>query len=180
MNGKDEPDDLVEVDAAKLNDGTYMRKEAAEAIIKMFNVANKEGVYPVIVSAYRSEDYQVSIYNSYVNRDGKTQADRYSSRPGYSDHQIGLTADISSESNGYQLNTDFENTIEGQWLTLHAHEYGFIMRYPKNKEEITGYIYEPWHFRYIGVDYATKLYETDPNETFEEFFEVEGGDYENS
>ena len=132
----------------------------------------------ILGSAYRSEDYQATLYNGYVEQYGQAEADTISSRPGYSDHQTGLAADISDHDGATYLTQDMEYTPEGEWLKDHAHEYGFIMRYPKGKEDITGYAYEPWHFRYIGVDYATAIYNVDEFYSFEEYFGVEGGDYE--
>ena len=145
--------------------------------LSVATAANAEGIYPVVTTAYRGEDFQRQLYDNYVNRDGQEAADTYSSRPGYSDHQTGLAADISCEANGYNLNRDFENTAEGQWLAQHAHEYGFVMRYPDGKQDITGYMYEPWHFRYIGVEEATALYNVDPNMTMEEYYGISGGNY---
>ena len=146
----------------------------------MSPAAAEDGVYLKISSAYRGEDYQRTLYNGYSASYGSETADTISSRPGYSDHQTGLAADFvegDGSLNGINFNPSFEETASGNWLREHAHEYGFIMRYPKDKQEITGYAYEPWHFRYIGVDYATAIYEKDVFYTFEEFFGVEGGDY---
>ena len=171
------PGDLVSLSVSTAYGDVQMRQEAADAIANMFNAANAEGIYPVVTTAYRGEDFQRQLYDNYVNRDGQEAADTYSSRPGYSDHQTGLAADISWASNGYNLNRDFENTAEGQWLAQHAHEYGFVMRYPDGKQDITGYMYEPWHFRYIGVEEATALYNTDPNMTMEEYYGISGGNY---
>ena len=119
---------------------------------KMKNDASKEGVNLKIISGFRSYGSQSSIYNNYVRRDGKTKADTYSARAGHSEHQTGLAADINS------LYQSFINTKEGKWLNDNCHKYGFIIRYPTGKEIITGYMYEPWHIRYVGVDMATKLY----------------------
>ncbi len=173
------PADLVTPDIAQTAACT-MRAPAAEAIAEMARAAEADGVYLKISSAYRGEDYQRTLYNGYSANYGTETADTISSRPGYSDHQTGLAADFvegDGSLNGINFNASFETTDSGNWLRDHAHEYGFIMRYPKDKQEITGYAYEPWHFRYIGVDYATAIYETDVFYTFEEFFDVEGGDY---
>lgn len=172
-----EPSDLTLLTVPTAYGDVYMRQEASDAMSNMIAAANAEGVYPVVTTAYRDYSFQESLYNGYVERDGVEAADTYSSRPGYSDHQTGLAADISCESNSYNLNQDFENTAEGQWLAQHAHEYGFVMRYPNGKESVTGYTYEPWHFRYIGVEEATNLYNTDPNMTMEEYYGIAGGDY---
>jgi len=155
----------------------YMRAPAAEAAQKMVAAAQADGVYLTMLSAYRSEAYQSQLYNGYVSQYGTERADRISSRPGYSDHQTGLAADFgSSTDSSTNLNAPaYAATVEGQWLYAHAHEYGFIERYPDGKTDYTGYSYESWHFRYIGVDYATQMYNTDPNESFEEYFNVSGG-----
>lgn len=105
-------------------------------------------------SGFRSYDTQRVIYNRYVARDGKKAADTYSARPGHSEHQSGLSIDVN------KLTSAFGDTEEGIWLAAHAHEYGFIIRYPKGKSGITGYVYEPWHIRYIGVEMATAVYES--------------------
>ena len=173
------PADLVTPDIAQTAACT-MRAPAAEAIAEMSRAAAEDGVYLKISSAYRGEDYQRTLYNGYSASYGSETADTISSRPGYSDHQTGLAADFvegDGSLDGTNFNPSFEETASGKWLAIHAHEYGFIMRYPKDKQEITGYAYEPWHFRYIGVDYATAIYEKDVFSTFEEFFGVEGGDY---
>jgi len=129
-----------------------LTKETQAAYNQMKADAAKEGLKLTIVSGYRSYDYQMGLYNRYVKRDGKAAADTYSARPGHSEHQTGLAMDICS------LEQSFENTAEGKWLAANAHKYGFILRYPKGKQHITGYIYEPWHFRYLGVDTATAVY----------------------
>ena len=173
------PADLVTPDIMQTAACT-MRAPAAEAIAEMKRAAERDGVYLKISSAYRGEDYQRSLYNGYSASYGPETADTISSRPGYSDHQTGLAADFvegDGSLDGTNFNQSFEETDSGKWLRVHAHEYGFIMRYPKGKQDITGYAYEPWHFRYIGVDYATAIYETDEFYTFEEYFGVEGGDY---
>ena len=173
------PADLVEPNITATQYCT-MRAPAAEAIATMAQAAAADGVTLKISSAYRGEDYQRSLYNNYSASYGSETADTISSRPGYSDHQTGLAADFVEQDgsmNGINFNQNFENTDSGIWLREHAHEYGFIMRYPKGKQDITGYAYEPWHFRYIGTEYATEIYNVDEFYTFEEYFGVEGGDY---
>lgn len=171
------PSDLVSLNVTTAYGDVQMKQEVADAIYNMFTAAKAEGVYPVVTTAYRSEDFQSQLYYGYVERDGQEMADTYSSRPGYSDHQTGLAADISCAEIDYELSDIFENTAEGIWLHDHAHEYGFVMRYPNGKEEITGYTYEPWHFRYVGLDEATAIYNTDPNESMEEYYGIAGGNY---
>lgn len=173
-----EPADLTHPNVETRYGDWQMRKEASDAIEKMFAAAAQDGVSLVLGSGYRSEALQEYFYNGYVANRGKEYADTISSRPGYSDHQTGLATDLCGNSDpNTDLSQTFENTPEGIWLRDHAHEYGFIMRYPKGKDEITGYAYEPWHFRYIGVEYATKIYNKDVFYTFEEYFGIEGGDY---
>lgn len=114
--------------------------------------AATQGIVLSIISGYRSYSKQSTLYNNYANKDGKALADTYSARPGHSEHQTGLAADITS------LDQSFINTPEGKWLNNNCYKYGFIIRYPQGKENITGYMYEPWHIRYVGVDIATILY----------------------
>ena len=114
--------------------------------------ASKEGLSIYIGSGYRSYSDQQKIYDNYVQQDGKDAADTYSARPGYSEHQTGLVIDVNT------IDDAFGYTAEAAWLAEHAHEYGFIIRYPQGKEAYTGYKYEPWHIRYVGSKLATKLY----------------------
>lgn len=124
-------------------------------------------------SGFRSYEYQTKLYQNYVNKDGKEAADTYSARPGYSEHQTGLAFDILNGAGGLLgENPQDEKAIE--WLHSHAHEYGFIVRFQKGKEAITGYQAEAWHLRYVG-DIAEKIYTS--NLTLEEYFGVEGGNY---
>lgn len=171
-----QPSDLVAVTIRTSNGTCQLRSEASEALTKMNAAAQADGVTLMISSAFRDEAYQTSLYNNYVAKYGVASADTFSSRPGYSDHQTGLAMDFV-EGSAADFTDDFESTASGQWLAANAHLYGFIMRYPKGKQDITGYDYEPWHFRYVGVDYATSIYSTDPTESFEEYFRVTGGDY---
>lgn len=120
-----------------------------------------------IVSGYRSYSTQNRIYNNYVNRDGVQMADTYSARPGHSEHQTGLAVDVNS------LLVSFKDTPEGIWLTNNCYKYGFILRYPEGKDGITGYMYEPWHFRYVGVDVASKLYNNGNWITLEEYLGID-------
>jgi D-alanyl-D-alanine carboxypeptidase len=147
--------------------GRFMRKEAAEAFHALSEEAALEGYEIVVTTAYRSYEFQSDLYYGYVNTKGQTWADKYSARPGTSEHQTGLAADCSSPSVGYQLTAAFGDTEEGIWLKNHCNEFGFIIRYPQGKEEITGYNYEPWHIRYVGMKAASIIKEK--NWTFEEF-----------
>ncbi len=171
------PEDLAYTEVPTADSQVVMRYEAAVALENMCAAAYEEGITLVPASGFRSEELQAELYNGYVEQYGTERADRISSRPGYSDHQTGLAADIADHDWSTVFTQDMENTPEGIWLKDHAHEYGFIMRYPKGKEEITGYAYEPWHFRYIGVEAATAIWSVDPFYTFEEYYGVSGGDY---
>lgn len=127
--------------------------------------AAQEGLNIWLASGYRSYDYQSRIYNNYANLYGSSTADTFSARPGYSEHQTGLAIDVNS------IDDSFANTEEAKWLAAHAHEYGFIIRYPKGKESITGYKYEPWHIRYLGVETATAVYNS--GLTLEEYLGID-------
>lgn len=145
----------------------YMIDYAADAIDAMLEAAKEEGYTILVTTAYRSYSFQSTLYNNYVAQDGQAAADRYSARPGTSEHQSGLAADLTSATVNYRLTKDFGSTPEGQWLAQHAAEYGFILRYTADGEPITGYMYEPWHFRYVGVENATYIMEN--GLTLEEF-----------
>ena len=129
-------------------------KTAVSALYGMFKAAKKEGLSLFVKSGYRSYLDQSIIYRGYVERDGQAAADRYSARPGHSEHQSGLAFDLNSTS------SSFADTPEGIWLKDNCHKYGFIIRYPEGKEHLTGYMYEPWHVRYLGVEKATAVYES--------------------
>lgn len=131
-----------------------VNEEALNAFNQMQEDAANEGLDIYISSSYRSYSDQERIYNGYVEYDGKEAADTYSSRPGYSDHQTGMAFDLNS------IDDSFGYTAESDWVKDNAHKYGFIIRYPEGKEDITGYQYEPWHIRYIGVEKATEVYES--------------------
>ncbi|WP_246627525.1 M15 family metallopeptidase [Paenibacillus solanacearum] len=165
------PADLVEPDVPftfkEHLEKRKMRKEAAAALEKLFAAAKKDGLPLAGVSAYRSHETQTSLYNNYVKKDGEEAANKYSAKPGHSEHETGLAIDVSG-SNGKCAATDcFGDTKEAKWLDQHAPEYGFIIRYPKGKEAITGYQYEPWHLRYVGVDIAKDI--AKKGVTFEEY-----------
>lgn len=148
---------------------SLMREEAASALENMFSGAKNDGIELAAVSGYRSYGRQETLFNAEVNKVGEEKALQAVARPGSSEHQTGLTMDISSKTNNFNLNEQFGTTKEGVWLAHNAHKYGFILRYPRGKEGITGYMYEPWHFRYVGIKAATEIYENDW--TLEEYFE---------
>lgn len=129
-------------------------KAAQTAFDVMQKAAAKEGLNIYISSSFRSYEYQVKLYERYVKQHGKAAADTFSARPGHSEHQTGLTFDLNT------INDAFGDTAEAAWVAAHAHEYGFIVRYPEGKEDVTGYKYEPWHIRYLGVEIATSVYDS--------------------
>lgn len=133
---------------------------------KLINQSKKDNINLFIVSGFRSYNTQSVLYNNYMKRDGKKAADTYSARPGHSEHQSGLAADINS------TDASMINTKEGKWLNDNCYKYGFIIRYPKGKEDITGYIYEPWHIRYVGTELATTLYNNGDWITLEEYLGI--------
>ncbi len=147
-----------------------LRREAASALEEMFQAAKEEGIELFAVSGYRSYERQQAVFAAEVATVGQEAAEEAVAFPGSSEHQTGLAMDISSLSVGLNLTQDYEHTAEGQWLAENAHQFGFILRYPKGKEAITGYKFEPWHYRYVGKEYADEIYEK--NVTLEEFFEI--------
>lgn len=144
-----EPSDLVSV-----GNGQKMRSEAAEHVNKLLKDINADELYLQAQSGFRSIDLQTRLYNNYVSRDGVAEADTYSARPGSSEHHTGLAIDLSHDGT---LEETFENTKQFEWLEKNAHKYGLILRYPKDKVYMTGYMYEPWHYRYVGVEVATLI-----------------------
>lgn len=146
-----------------------LRKDAAKGLEEMFAAANKDGKKLFAVSGYRSYKRQQEVFQAEVNAKGDQKAREAVAYPGTSEHQTGLAMDISSESQSYELTEAFGNTPEGKWLQENAHNYGFILRYMKGREDITKYQYESWHYRYVGKDAATIIYKN--NWTLEEFFE---------
>lgn len=150
-----EPDDLTKIDS-KFASGSNqrLRKEAAIKFEEMAAEALKNGYKIYAGSTYRSYDYQLGLYNRYVAKDGFDEAETYSARAGYSEHQLGLAVDIINGKWEYLS----ENDEEYEWLIDNSYKYGFILRYPRGKEYITGYVFEDWHFRYLGIDLATKVY----------------------
>ena len=154
---------------------TYNKGEdpkARTAFEKMAKAALEDGIELVAFSGFRSYDYQKTLYDRYVKRDGKEAADRYSARPGYSEHQTGLAFDIGEKGREeLWLTNEFGDTEAGQWLAQNSHKYGFLLRYPKGKEEITGFMHESWHFRYLEGELATKVYEA--GVTLEEYLGIQ-------
>lgn len=138
-------------------DKRKLQKEAAEALEELFLGASSDGISLLGVSAYRSHESQKNVFDHYVHQDGEEMAMTYSAVPGHSEHETGLAIDVTGENGQCQAEECFADTEEAKWLADHAAEYGFIIRYPKGKESITGYKYEPWHLRYVGKDVALEI-----------------------
>lgn len=149
------------------NYGNGLTSETINAFNNMKADANAIGLNLYNSSGFRSYYDQQYIYNNYVKRDGKEAADRYSARAGHSEHQTGLAFDLNT------IDWSFEYTQEGKWVNDNCHKYGLIIRYPKGKEEITGYMYEPWHLRYVGEELAKALYNNGNWITIEEYFGID-------
>lgn len=146
--------------------GNGLTSEAENAFYSMKKAAANDGISLSIISGFRSYYSQRTIYNNYVARDGVKEADTYSARPGHSEHQTGLAMDINS------LEVSFEDTAEGKWLNENCSRFGFIIRYPKGKSDETGYMYEPWHVRYVGERLAKELYHGGDWITMETYFGI--------
>lgn len=173
------PEDLVIPNVAfdfnYYDEKKLLREVAATALEKLFAGAEKDNIILTGVSGYRSYRRQESIYNKNIRTKGEEYTNKYSARPGYSEHQTGLSIDVSCKSMHYDLEDDFAETDEGKWLAKHCAEYGFIIRFPLGKEYITGYSYEPWHIRYVGVKLATYL--TKNSMTLEEYYDFKPDTY---
>ncbi|MET0779388.1 MAG: M15 family metallopeptidase [Candidatus Saccharimonadales bacterium] len=153
----------------------YVRSDMGSALETMIKDASAAGIHLNLQSGYRSYSFQVTLYNGYVKQQGQAAADRQSARPGYSEHQTGLAADLGGTSQpSCNVAECFGATAEGKWLAANAYKYGFIIRYTADKEPTTGYENEPWHIRYIGTDLSNELHNQSV-ETLEEFFGITGG-----
>ena len=127
----------------------------------MFDKAREDGINLNVISGYRTSEKQNTLFNNSVKKNGIEHALMYSAKMGHSEHQLGLAIDINTTQES------FKNTNEYKWLKNNSYKYGFIERYKENKENITGFAYEPWHYRYIGIDNATKVFTE--NITYEEY-----------
>lgn len=159
------PNNLETINEKYSNKNMKLISKARIAFENLSENAKLENLNIIAMSTYRSYNYQTTLYNNYVSKDGKNLADTYSARPGHSEHQTALAIDIYNKEKSY---LEFEQTKEFTWMQENAHKYGFILRYPKGKEHITGYQYEPWHYRYIGINEATYIHNN--NITFEEYY----------
>ena len=149
------------------DDNQQLRPEAAAQLEEMFNAAKEVGINLNVVSGYRSYKQQKSLWYTYEEKYGRKVANRMDATPGASEHQLGLAVDLSA-NDGCKLKQCFGSGKAGKWLSENSYKYGFIMRYPKGKESITGVMYNPWHYRFIGIEEAKKVFES--NLTLEEFY----------
>ena len=159
------PSNLVELETPYAREGIYLVKSAKDKFYELVKKASEEGLTIRAISAYRGYTYQKRLYDKYVENDGVTKADTYSARPGFSDHQTGLVVDVDNIISSFEA---FTNTKEYQWMLANSYKYGFILRYPEGKEAITGYQFESWHYRFVGVKLAKKIKAS--NLTFDEYF----------
>lgn len=167
-----QPNSYAPTDLTSIGAGQVLRAEAAQSFTAMQQVAAAAGISFSPASSYRSYNTQVSVYNNYVSSYGQAEADTFSARPGYSEHQTGWAVDIASA--GCSLDNCFASTEAGKWLVAHAYEYGFILRYPDGLTNTTGYMYESWHYRYVGTALAAEM-RTKGITTLETFFSIPGG-----
>lgn len=160
------PDDLKNISVQYAYDGHMLKEEVNMAYIKMARSAKDNGLTLIANVSYRSYEDQETTYNSFRAKYGETKADELAARAGHSEHQTGLSLNITTRLK--EEETSFEDTEAYTWLLNNAHKYGFILRYPKGKEDITGFAFEPGHFRYVGIDVATQIY--NENITFDEYY----------
>lgn len=162
-----QPSDLTSVS------GQRVSAKMAAGLQNLITDAKTQNITFHVISGYRSYSYQTSLYNSYVTKDGQAAADTYSARPGHSEHQTGLVADLGG-IHGCDVEQCFGSTPEGQWLAANCYKYGFIVRYVATKQSVTGYQAEPWHIRYVGTDLVNEMRKQNIS-TLEEFFGMSGG-----
>lgn len=163
------PIEYAPADLVMVGNDQQLRKVAADDFVKLINAAKIVGMEIAPLSGYRSYDKQVAVYGNEVKNYGQTVADSESARPGYSEHQTGLSVDVGG--GGCGIEDCFGNTTEGKWLAVNAYKYGYIIRYTAAKQAVTGYRAEPWHIRYVGVELARELHDKNIA-TLEEFFKL--------
>lgn len=166
LNQQYVPNDLETISIQYAYENKKLRKEAKEAFEMLSRDAKNLGYRIIVTSAYRDYQYQQKLFEEYTKEKGEAYALECSARPGHSEHQTGLAIDVAGSNDDYD---EFESTIEFPWMKENAHLYGFILRYPKGKEKITGFKYEPWHYRYVGNEIAKIIYEE--NITLEEYYD---------
>ena len=152
-----EPHDLVELPNETGTEPLQLREEAAQATERLFDAAQADGIELTAISAYRSFEYQQELYDRYIAENGIDTTNEMSAKPGHSEHQTGWALDVDTPDGQHTLSQSFGETDAGQWLADNAHEFGFVIRYPQDARDITGFSYEPWHLRYFGEQYAALI-----------------------
>ncbi|MBQ3021333.1 MAG: M15 family metallopeptidase [Bacilli bacterium] len=160
------PEEITSISLSYAYSDNKVSKRCNDAYIEMAKAAKEDGIKLMANSTYRTYERQEKVYKDYYYSKGISYADKYAARAGYSEHQTGLAIDIFTPS--HPTTSTFENSDAFVWLTNNAHKFGFILRYPKGKEHLTGYAYESWHYRYLGKDIATKVYES--GLTYDEYY----------
>ena len=160
-----EPNNIVTTSGTYSYANNSLNEETYNAYQELYDAAKLEGYTILIVSSYRNYEYQEELWNERKTMYGTRKADEYAARAGHSEHQTGYAIDVADF---YDTNDKFGDTESFTWMKNNAHKYGFILRYPKDKEDITGYSYEPWHYRYVGKEIADKIYKE--NITFDEYY----------
>lgn len=166
LNEDYEPIEITNIDLSYSYSGNKVSKETNDAYIEMAVAAKEDGIQLMANSTYRTYQRQDEIYKDFYYSKGVSYADKYAARAGYSEHQTGLAIDIFTS--GSSTTSNFEESDAFKWLSANAYKYGFILRYPKDKEYLTGYEYESWHYRYLGVETATKVYQE--GITYDEYY----------
>ncbi len=161
----------VALRSSSTSEEMLLRNQAATALENMFKAAKDLGINLLLASGYRSYSLQNGVYNRYVTTQGQAVADSQSARPGYSEHQTGLAVDVGGTNRVCEIEACFADSLEGKWVADNAYKFGFIVRYQNGTENTVGYIYEPWHLRYVGKDLATELNRLG-NPTLEDFFQL--------
>lgn len=166
------PASLVTPYVLSISDVIQVNALAADQLKAMVNAANESGVTLYLTAGYISYETQDDYFEDRASMVGEAEANKVIAKAGFSEHQTGLAFDFSDNASGTATTVAFAETDAGKWLIAHAHEYGFIMRYPEGKESITGYSYQPWHFRYLGADVTNAMYAISPDLTMEEYYKV--------
>ncbi len=159
------PEDIVNIKNWYSYAGNSIKQEVNQKYIEMWNAAKEDGITLIVNSSYRTNEYQTGLYENRKEQQGQANADKYAARPGHSEHESGLALDIFSPGYG---TANFETSDAYTWLINNSYKYGFILRYPKDKEHLTGYGYESWHYRYVGVEVAEDIHQK--GLTFDEYY----------
>ncbi|MEG0077694.1 M15 family metallopeptidase [Anaerorhabdus sp.] len=170
LDGSFAPPQLQDLSIQYASTGLQLDAPAAEGLKALCEGAREMGLRIFASSSYRSYDNQQALYDRYVKRDGQEDADTYSARAGFSEHQTGLTVDLSALDEDGKAVATFGESDEFLWTSQNCQKFGWILRFPEGKESITGYQYEPWHYRYLGVDLAQKV--VDSKLTYDEYYEL--------